>query len=104
VNENYAPDPFAFDPNRWLPSPGADLANSWRPFQRGQHSCMGENMMMPGLATALVLTVRDMDFSLAYDASDVALSPEFGGLAYMDGQFAAKPAKGLPVTVKVLSH
>ncbi|KAG5924426.1 hypothetical protein E4U42_004644 [Claviceps africana] len=102
-NENYAPDPFAFDPNRWLPSPGADLANSWRPFQRGQHSCMGENMMMPGLAIALVLTVRDMDFSLAYDASDVALSPEFGGLAYMDGQFAAKPAKGLPVTVKVLS-
>ncbi|KAG6000209.1 hypothetical protein E4U54_001507 [Claviceps lovelessii] len=102
-NDSYAPDPFTFDPTRWLPSPGADLANSWRPFQRGQHSCMGENMMMPGLATALVLTIREMDFSLAYDASDVALSPEFGGLAYMDGQFAAKPAKGLPVTVKVLS-
>ncbi|KAG6005354.1 hypothetical protein E4U21_000205 [Claviceps maximensis] len=103
-NQDYAPDPFTFDPNRWLPSPSAALANSWRPFQRGQHSCMGENMMMPGLAIALVLTVREMDFSLAYDASHVALSPKFGGLAYMDGQFAAKPAGGLPVTVKLLSN
>ncbi|GAB0133132.1 hypothetical protein EsDP_00001547 [Epichloe bromicola] len=103
-NDTYAPDPFAFDPSCWLPSPVADLANSWRPFQRGQHSCMGENMIMPGLVIALLLTVRDIDLSLAYDESDVALSPEFGGLVYMDGQFAAKPAKGLPVTVKVLSH
>lgn len=59
--------------------------------------------MMPAIVTALVLTVRDMDLSLAYDEDDVALSPEFGGLAYMDGLFSAKPAQGLPVTVKVVS-
>ncbi|KAG6021417.1 hypothetical protein E4U41_002489 [Claviceps citrina] len=104
THSSYIPDAFTFDPNRWLPNPSAELANSWRPFQRGQHSCMGENMMMPGLATVLVLTVRDLDVSLAYDAGDVALSPEFGGLAYMNGQFSSKPAKGLPVTVKVLSQ
>jgi hypothetical protein len=61
---------------------------------------MGENMMMPGLVTALLLTVRDFDVALAYDHSDLSLSPELGGVAYMEGNFAAKPAKGLPVTVK----
>jgi hypothetical protein len=63
---------------------------------------MGENMMMPGLVTALLLTVRDMDVALAYDHDDVSLSPELGGVAYMDGTFTAKPAKGLPVTIKSL--
>ncbi|KAG6090243.1 hypothetical protein E4U30_000983 [Claviceps sp. LM220 group G6] len=99
----YVPDRLTFDPTRWLPSPPADLASLCRPFRGGQHSCMGENLMMPAIVTALVLTVRDMDLSLAYDEGDVALSPEFGGLAYMDGLFSAKPAQGLPVTVKVVS-
>jgi hypothetical protein len=61
---------------------------------------MGENMMMPGLVTALLLTVRDIDVALAYDDSDITASPDMGGAAYMQGNFAAKPAKGLPVTVK----
>lgn len=64
---------------------------------------MGENMMMPGLVTALLLTVRDMDVSLAYDDGDVSMSKELGGFAYMEGSFASKPAKGLPVTVKALA-
>ncbi|KAG6170942.1 hypothetical protein E4U51_000444 [Claviceps purpurea] len=98
----YIPDRLTFDPTRWLPSTPADLASLCRPFRGGQHSCMGENLMMPAIVTALVLTVRDMDLSLAYDEGDVALSPEFGGLAYMDGLFSAKPAQGLPVTVKVV--
>ncbi|KAG9242824.1 cytochrome P450 [Calycina marina] len=75
------------------------LADSWRPFQRGQHSCMGENMMMPGLILALLLTVRDIDITLAYEEDDVDLGPELGGKAYMAGNFAAKPARGLPVVV-----
>ena len=61
---------------------------------------MGENMMMPGLVTALLLTVRDVDVVLAYGDGDVCLSPELGGFAYMEGNFAAKPAKGLPVTIQ----
>jgi hypothetical protein len=65
---------------------------------------MGENMMMPGLVTALLLTVRDIDVALAYDPEDESLSPELGGVAYMEGNFAAKPAKGLPVTVKELAR
>jgi hypothetical protein len=60
---------------------------------------MGENMMMPGLVTALLLTMRDIDVSLAYDKGDLCLSPELGGYVYMEGNFAAKPAKGLPVMV-----
>lgn len=60
--------------------------------------------MMPGLVTALLMTVRDVDVALAYDDADVCLSPELGGLAYMEGNFAAKPAKGLPVTVKQLAR
>ena len=65
---------------------------------------MGENMMMPGLVIALLLTVRDIDVALAYDSNDISLSPELGGVAYMVGTFAAKPAKGLPVTVKELRN
>jgi hypothetical protein len=65
---------------------------------------MGENMIMPGLVTALLLTVRDIDVALAYDNSDVMLSAELGGVAYMEGLFAAQPAKGLPVTVKEIIH
>ncbi|KAK2598889.1 hypothetical protein QQS21_005631 [Conoideocrella luteorostrata] len=104
TNETYISSPLTFDPSRWLPNPDADLANTWRPFQRGQHSCMGENMMMPGLVIALLMTVRDIDIALAYDDDDARLSPEFGGAAYMDGMFAAKPAKGLPATVKALTR
>jgi hypothetical protein len=63
---------------------------------------MGENMMMPGLVIALLLTVRDIDVELAYDDNDIRSLPELGGVAYMEGNFAAKPAKGLPVTVKQL--
>lgn len=101
-NSSYISSPFTFDPTRWLPTPSSQLADAWRPFQRGRHSCMGENMMMPGLVIALLLTVRDIDVALAYDDNDVSLSPELGGVAWMDGSFAAKPAKGLPVTVKGL--
>ncbi|KAH8779058.1 cytochrome P450 [Hyaloscypha finlandica] len=103
-NDDYVSSPLAFDPSRWLPHPSAELADSWRPFQRGQHSCMGENMMMPGLVTALLLTVRDIDIALAYDDGDICLSPELGGMAYMEGNFAAKPAKGLPVMVTKVAH
>jgi hypothetical protein len=63
---------------------------------------MGENMMMPGLVTALLMTVRDVDVALAYEDGDVCLPPELGGLAYMEGNFAAKPAKGLPVRTTAL--
>jgi hypothetical protein len=103
-NSSYISSPMAFDPTRWLPTPSSELADAWRPFQRGRHSCMGENMMMPGLVIALLLTVRDIDVTLAYDSNDVSLSPELGGVAYMDGTFASKPAKGLPVTVKELRN
>ncbi|KAE9378397.1 cytochrome P450 [Stipitochalara longipes BDJ] len=103
-NDAYTSSPLAFDPTRWLPQPSTELADSWRPFQRGQHSCMGENMMMPGLVTALLMTVRDVDVALAYDPGDLRLSPELGGAAYMEGNFAAKPAKGLPVMVTALAH
>jgi hypothetical protein len=103
-NSTYVSSPMDFDPTRWLPQPSAELADAWRPFQRGQHSCMGENMMMPGLVTALLLTVRDIDVALAYDYGDVSLSQELGGLSYMEGNFAAKPAEGLPVTVKQLAR
>jgi hypothetical protein len=63
---------------------------------------MGENMMMPGLVTALLMTVRDVDVALAYDDDDVRLSRELGGVAFMEGNFAAKPARGLPVRVTAL--
>lgn len=59
--------------------------------------------MMPGLVIALVLTMRDIDVALAYGPEDIRLSPEMGGFAYMEGSFASKPAKGLPVTVKALT-
>jgi hypothetical protein len=65
---------------------------------------MGENMMMPGLVTALLMTVRDVDVALAYNDDDVRLSKELGGVAFMEGNFAAKPAKGLPVRVTALAH
>jgi len=60
--------------------------------------------MMPGLVTALLMTVRDVDIELAYADDDVCLSRELGGLAYMEGNFAAKPAKGLPVRVTAIEH
>ena len=60
--------------------------------------------MMPGLVTALLMTVRDVDVALAYGEDDVRLSRELGGVAYMEGNFAAKPAKGLPVMVTALAQ
>ncbi|PGH00055.1 hypothetical protein AJ79_08326 [Helicocarpus griseus UAMH5409] len=99
ANKAYMSSPHTYDPTRWLPSPSSELADTWRPFQRGQHSCMGENMMTPGLVIALLLTVRDINVTLAYDEEDLELPQEHGGVAFMEGSFASKPNKGLPVTV-----
>ncbi|KAK2791822.1 hypothetical protein FQN52_004505 [Onygenales sp. PD_12] len=102
LNDLYMSSPHTFDPGRWLPYPSTELADTWRPFQRGHHSCMGENMMMPGLAIALLLIVRDINVALAYDPGDVRLSEERGGFAFMTGSFASKPSRGLPVVATLV--
>ena len=69
-NPEYFPDPFTFDPGRWLVNTNEDGAGSkeaierahraFNPFSKGPRSCIGKNLaimeLMSVLATLLYLT------------------------------------------------
>ncbi|KAJ9632029.1 hypothetical protein H2203_000430 [Taxawa tesnikishii (nom. ined.)] len=102
----YFHDPDAFDPDRWLTA-SPDPANAWRPFERGAHSCLGQEFATMNSKTALVATVRMFDFETKYSADalswpDPAVGgKEVDGKAYQELTFSAKPKGGLPMVVSL---
>ncbi|KAI0377024.1 cytochrome P450 [Hypomontagnella monticulosa] len=98
-----------FLPQRWLVGPEDPLypaKGSWRAFEWGQRSCIGQTLAQLELKVALVMTARLFDITPAYDEWD-ALYPREGiktvqgNRAYQAqmGGGGAHPADGFPVRV-----
>ncbi|KAK5694965.1 hypothetical protein LTR17_024737 [Elasticomyces elasticus] len=58
-----------FDPTRFLPGNEHTLPeNGWRPCERGQRNCIGQELALIEARVILALICRSFDFSPAYDA------------------------------------
>ncbi|KAH7061619.1 cytochrome P450 [Paraphoma chrysanthemicola] len=94
-----------FDPDRYARE---DFPrHAWRPFERGPRGCLGQPLAMDELKIALLLTVRDFDFTCAdlkpsktprVGWTDWDLT--FGDRAFQQFVFEARPRDGMPMTVK----
>ncbi|KAK3319206.1 cytochrome P450 [Apodospora peruviana] len=99
--------PEEFVPERWLAKEGEELhvrKHAFRPFELGPRSCIGQELALLELKAILVITVREMEISLAYDEK----APVFlGTKAYqiMDrGQVAGRPKGGMPFRVRMVGN
>ncbi|KAF2812734.1 cytochrome P450 [Mytilinidion resinicola] len=102
-------DPEEFIPDRWFVGPQDPLypkKGSWRAFEWGPRSCIGQTLAQQELKVALVMTARLFDVTPAYDEWD-QLHPS-KGIKLVDGNRAyqaemggggAHPVDGFPVKV-----
>ncbi|KAF2831797.1 cytochrome P450 [Ophiobolus disseminans] len=105
MNGDIFPNPKKFDPERYTRQ---DFArHAWRPFERGPRSCLGQPLAMDELKIALLLTIREFDFTCAdlnpnktprVGWTDWDLT--FGDRAFQQFVFEARPRDGMPMTVK----
>ncbi|KAF2493116.1 cytochrome protein [Lophium mytilinum] len=112
---HHSPDVFLkpeeFIPDRWLVGPQDPLyptKGSWRAFEWGPRSCIGQTLAQQELKVALVMTARLFDITPAYDEWD-ELHPR-KGIRTIDGNRAyqaemggggAHPVDGFPARVTV---
>ncbi|KAF2256296.1 cytochrome P450 [Trematosphaeria pertusa] len=108
-NPTYWKDPDSFIPERWLVGPEDPLypiKGTWRPFEFGSRSCLGQTLALTELKVVLVMTARNFDIQPAYDQwdqehkSNRTRSAE-GNRAYQveGGGGGAHPAERYPCTV-----
>lgn len=99
----------SFIPERWLVGPDDPLypvKGSWRAFEFGPRSCIGQTLALLELRIVLVMTLREFDITPAYDEWD-GLHPRDsvkqvnGNRAYQaeKGGGGAHPADGVPCRV-----
>ncbi|KAI1351463.1 cytochrome P450 [Xylaria sp. FL0043] len=103
--------PDDFIPERWLVGPDDPLhpmKGSWRAFEWGQRSCIGQTLALLELKVALVLTARMFDITPAYDEWDKlhptkGVKSVEGNRAYQAemGGGGAHPADGFPVRIRL---
>ena len=107
---NHFPDPDAFIPKRFLSEekevetsrplvPGA-----WRPFELGPRNCIGQELAMLELKTAMVLVVQHFDIEVSYERWDREKGLKNSIVRTLNGERAyqnqfAGPSDGLPCLV-----
>ena len=106
LNPEIFQHPTKFDPDRYTRE---DFPrHAWRPFERGPRGCLGQPLAMDELKTALLLTIRDFDFTcedikpnkkprVAWTDWDLT----FGDRAFQEFVFEARPRDGMPMSVKM---
>ncbi|KAI0139842.1 cytochrome P450 [Xylariaceae sp. FL1272] len=100
-----------FLPDRWLVGPEDPLhptKGSWRAFEWGQRSCIGQTLAQMELKVALVMTARMFDFTPAYEEWDrlhptEGIKSVNGNRVYQAemGGGGAHPVDGFPVRVTI---
>jgi cytochrome P450 len=105
MNPEIFPNPTKFDPDRYTRE---DFPrHAWRPFERGPRGCLGQPLAMDEVKLALLLTIRDFDFTCAdlqpnktprVEWTDWDLT--FGDRAFQQFVFEARPRDGMPMFVK----
>jgi cytochrome P450 len=110
---HHSPNVFAkpeeFIPDRWLVDQNNPLypkKASWRAFERGPRSCIGQTLAQLELKVALLMTIRMFDIAPAYEEWDQLHPRE--GVKTVDGNRVyqaemggggAHPVDGFPVRV-----
>ena len=106
-NADLWPEPDKFIPGRFLVGPEDPLypvKGAWRPFEIGPRECIGQELTMLELKTAMALTIREFDIKAAYDELD-QLNPPKGPVTvngermYQIIRGAAHPVDGFPCRV-----
>src|SRR5438045_1998764 len=71
-NADVFPNPFQFDPNRWLePSGGTPaMKEAWMPFSRGPRMCSGIHLAMMELKMILGSLLYGWEISLGEKTTD----------------------------------
>jgi cytochrome P450 len=57
-NPSVFPEPFVFNPERWLDSPSAEMQRDWIPFSLGLRACLARNLAQLELLLATREVVR----------------------------------------------
>lgn len=88
-NKEYFPDPFKFQPERWLESRGTRLAtqDALAAFSIGPRGCAGKGMAYLETSLVVAMTLWYFDFELAPDAPKKQGSGKVTGLRYDPGEF-----------------
>lgn len=112
------PQPESFIPERFLPSPstwpeqGSIPKDAYRPFEKGPRNCIGQELAMLEMKIIMAMTVREFDVRAEYEVWDRKMGREkpgemlegrrgmFGYRAYQQMKVTAKPADGMPASVK----
>ncbi|KAK5655599.1 hypothetical protein OQA88_5530 [Cercophora sp. LCS_1] len=99
-------DPQEFKPERFLGPEPAHSRNSYRPFERGLRSCIGQHLAMDEMRVLLILTARWFDFELRDHnpskqprMSHTKMDTILGNHGFQSMRFTAGPTG--PVTMKV---
>jgi cytochrome P450 len=64
TNETLFPDPYAFDPSRWLGTPGRERRKFQFAFNKGGRKCLGIELAKAELYLATAALVRRFDLAL----------------------------------------
>ena len=114
-NSSHWDDPKVFRPERFL---GADAASipkdSWRPFEKGPRSCIGQELAFLETKVVMVLGLREFQITTAYDEVEklrgdgLGWGKDVGGKGTFENEEAyqilratAKPRQGMPCRVSM---
>ncbi|KAJ6136314.1 Cytochrome P450 [Penicillium capsulatum] len=76
--ESVFPDPFAFDPKRWLGDAGRDRKRFQLAFGKGSRKCLGVELANAELQLVIAALVRSFDMALTdTDARDVSFEHDY---------------------------
>lgn len=97
-NAEHFPSPDEFIPERWIPSSQAFHEipkDAYRPFEKGQRDCIGQQLAMLEMKIILALTLREFDFEEDYETWDKKLGradpgSTLDGRRGMFGKWSAK--------------
>lgn len=97
TNETVFPDPFTFDPERWLGDSGRELRKFQMAFNKGSRKCLGIELARAELYLVTATLVRRLEMSLwDTDATDVEFVHDYQvAMPKLD-------SKGVRVLVKTL--
>lgn len=101
----YFCEPAKFDPDRF--ERDAFPSAAYRPFERGNRACLGQNLAMQEIKVTMLLTARDFDFTPEEVQPNkiprvpwTDLDTKLGDRAFQILRFEGKPRDGMPVSIK----